>query len=82
MKGEYGRTDPALRDGYAINRIALTGRNAWQWGIHVAFLPFPVDGETHPDNRQDHAQQNRRQHKPWPSVAEWIFVWVVHAHAR
>ena len=56
------------------------GRAAWQRRVEVTFLFFPMDGETHPHNRQRHGQQECRQHKPRPLMAWWIFILSVHAN--
>ena len=54
-------------------------RNTRQRRIHITFLFFPLDGKAHPSDRQHHAQDNRDQHKPRPSVAGRIFILVGHA---
>ena len=60
--------------------MLLMRQAARQRRVEVAFLFFPMDGEAHPHNRQCHGQQKRRQHKPRPLIAWWIFLLVVHAN--
>ena len=60
--------------------MPLMRRATRQRRVKIAFLLFPMDGEAHPHNRQRHAQQKRRQHKPRPLVALGIFILVVHAN--